>query len=45
MKSTANSSESEKDSNANIIKNLGTILLGSAALVLTMISTAIMMKF
>jgi hypothetical protein len=45
MKSTANSSESEKDSNTNIIKNLGTILLGSAALVLTMISTAIMMKF
>ena len=45
MKSTENSSESEKDSNTNIIKNLGTILLGSAALVLTMISTAIMMKF
>jgi hypothetical protein len=45
MKTAGTSAESEKDSNTNIIKNLGTIILGSVALVLTMISTAIMMKF
>ena len=41
MKST----ESEKDSNTSIIKNLGTIILGFVALVLSMISTAILIKF
>jgi ABC-type uncharacterized transport system permease subunit len=39
------SAESDKDSISSIIKNLGTIIIGTAALVITMISTAILMKF
>jgi multisubunit Na+/H+ antiporter MnhC subunit len=45
MKTTITSAESEKDSNSSIIKNLGTIILGSVALVLAMILTAILIKF
>ena len=45
MKTATTSAESEKDSNSSIIKNLGTIILGSVALVLAMILTAILIKF
>jgi hypothetical protein len=45
MQTSAVSAESDKDSNSNIIKNLGTIILGSVALVLAMILTAILIKF
>lgn len=45
FKTTVKSTESEKDSNTSIIKNLGTIILGFLALVLSMISTAILIKF
>lgn len=45
MKTTATSAESDKDSNTSIIKNLGTIILGSVALVLAMILTVILIKF
>ena len=45
MKTTATSAESDKDFNSSIIKNLGTIILGSVALVLAMIITAILMKY
>ena len=45
MKSTGSSGESDKDSNTSIIKNLGTIILGSIALVLAMIFTAVLIKF
>jgi hypothetical protein len=45
MKTAAKSAESEKDSNASIIKNLGTIILGSIAIILAMIFTAILIKF
>jgi hypothetical protein len=45
MKTTITSAESEKDSNSSIIKNLGTIILGSVALVLAMILTTILIKF
>jgi hypothetical protein len=44
MKTTATSAESDKDSNTSIIKNLGTIILGSVGLVLAMILTAILIK-
>ena len=39
------SSESGKDSNSNIIKNIGTIIIGTAALVIAMGLTAILIKF
>jgi len=42
---TTTSTESDKDYNINIIKNLGTIILGSVALVLAMIIVAILTKF
>jgi hypothetical protein len=42
---TGTSAESDKDSNNSIIKNLGTVILGSVALVLAMIITAILIKF
>jgi hypothetical protein len=45
MKTTATSAESDKDSNTSIIKNLGTIILGSVALVLAMILTVILIKY
>jgi hypothetical protein len=45
MKTTAKTAESEKDSNTSIIKNLGTIILGSIAIILAMIFTAILIKF
>ena len=45
MKTTGTSGESDKDQNSNIIKNLGTIILGSVALVIAMIVTAILMKY
>jgi hypothetical protein len=45
MQTSAVSAESDKDSNSSIIKNLGTIILGSVALVLAMIVTAILIKF
>ncbi len=45
MKTTASSAESERDSNTSIIKNLGTIILGSVALVVAMILTAIFIKY
>jgi hypothetical protein len=45
IKSTATSAESDKDFNSSIIKNLGTIILGSVALVLAMIITAILIKY
>ena len=45
FKTTTKTTESEKDSNTNIIKNLGTIIIGVVALVLAMISTAILIKF
>jgi hypothetical protein len=45
IKSTVTSAESDKDSNSNIIKNLGTIILGSVALLIAMILTAILIKF
>ena len=45
MKSAAPSTESDKDSNSNIIKNIGTIILGAVGLVLAMILTAILIKF
>ena len=45
MKATGSSGESDKDSNTSIIKNLGTIILGSVGLVLAMILTAVLIKF
>ena len=45
MKSTTTSAESDKDSNTSIIKNLGTIILGSVGLVVAMILTAILIKY
>jgi hypothetical protein len=42
---TTTSTESDKDLNSSIIKNLGTIILGSVALVLAMIITAILIKY
>ena len=45
MKTTGTSGESDKDANSSIIKNLGTIILGSVALVIAMIVTAILMKY
>jgi hypothetical protein len=45
MKSTGSSGESDKDQNTSIIKNLGTIILGSVALLLAMVITAILMKY
>jgi hypothetical protein len=45
MKTTGSSGESDKDSNTSIIKNLGTIILGSVGLMLAMILTAILIKF
>jgi hypothetical protein len=45
MKTTSKSGESDKDLNTSIIKNLGTIILGSVALVLAMIITGLLIKF
>jgi hypothetical protein len=45
MKTAVASAESDKDSNSSIIQNLGTIMLGSVALVLAMIITAILIKY
>jgi hypothetical protein len=45
MKTASTSTESDKDSNTSIIKNLGTIILGSIGLVLAMILTAILIKY
>jgi hypothetical protein len=45
MKTTGKSGESDKEANSSVIKNLGTIILGSVALVNAMISTAILMKY
>jgi hypothetical protein len=45
IKTAVTSAESDKDSNSNIIKNLGTIILGSVALLIAMILTAILIKF
>jgi hypothetical protein len=45
IKTTATSAKSDKDFNSSIIKNLGTIILGSVALVLAMIITAILIKY
>jgi hypothetical protein len=39
------SGESDKDQNINIIKNIGTIILSSAAMLLAMILTAILIKY
>jgi hypothetical protein len=44
MKTTV-TAESDKDTNSSIIKNLGTIILGTVALVLAMIITAILIKY
>jgi hypothetical protein len=45
MKTTGSSGESDKDANSTVIKNLGTIILVSVALVIAMISTAILIKY
>ncbi len=45
MKTTGTSGESDKDANSSIIKNLGTIILGSVVLLIAMIVTAILMKY
>ena len=45
MKTTQEGGLSDKDANSSIIKNLGTIILGSVALVLAMILTAILIKY
>jgi hypothetical protein len=45
MKTTGSSGESDKDANSNVIKNLGTIILVSVALVIAMISTAILIRY
>jgi hypothetical protein len=45
MKIRGTSGQSDKDANSNVIKNLGTIILGSVILVIAMISTAILMKY
>jgi hypothetical protein len=45
MKTTGSSGESDKEANSNVIKNLGTIILVSVALVIAMISTAILIKY
>jgi hypothetical protein len=45
LKTTGTSGESDKDANSNIIKNLGTISLGSVVLVIAMIVTALLMKY
>ena len=45
MKTTGASGESDKDANSSVIKNLGTIILGSAALVIAMMFTAILIKY
>ncbi len=39
------STVSDKDKNTSIIENLGTIILGSIALVVAMILTAILIKY
>jgi hypothetical protein len=45
MKTTGTSGESDKDANSSIIKNLGTIILGSVVLLIAMIVTALLMKY
>ena len=45
IKTTQEGGLSDKDANSSIIKNLGTIILGSVALVLAMILTAILIKY
>jgi hypothetical protein len=45
MKTTTTSAESDKDSNSDIIKNLGTIILGLVGIVVAMILTAILIKY
>jgi hypothetical protein len=45
MKTTQGNDLSDKGANTSIIKNLGTIILGSVALVLAMILTAILIKY
>ena len=45
IKTTQPGGLSDKDANSSIIKNLGTIILGSVALVVAMILTAILIKY
>jgi hypothetical protein len=45
MKTTQGDDLSDKDANTSIIKNLGTIILGSVALALAMILTCILIKY
>ena len=45
MKTTVSSSGSDKDYNSSVIKNLGTIILGTVGMVIAMIFTAILIKF
>ena len=45
MKTTQPGGLSDKDANSSIIKNLGTIILGSIAIFLAMIITAILIKY
>ena len=45
IKTTQPGGLSDKDANSSIIKNLGTIILGSIAIVLAMIKTAILIKY
>ena len=45
MEATSTDGLSEKDSNTSIIKNLGTMILGSGGLVLAMITTAMLIKY
>ncbi len=45
IKTTTISTVSDKDKNTSIIENLGTIILGSIALLVAMILTAILIKY
>jgi len=45
IKTTQTGGLSDKDANSSIIKNLGTIILGSVAIVLAMIITALLIKY
>jgi hypothetical protein len=44
-KDSLGSGMSDKDNNSNVIKNIGTIILSSSAIVLAMIITAILIKY
>ena len=45
MRGTGTSGQSDKDGNSSVIKNLGTIIIGSVVLAIAMILTAILIKY